>query len=71
MPAKFSTERPVKEMSKQPAAIKMIPGKNKSLNFTPPSPKTIAFGGVLMANGIPKEAAIATRIAVEGRGISA
>ena len=49
----------------------MIPGKNRSLNFTPPSPKTIAFGGVLMANGIPNEAAIATKIAVEGAVISA
>ncbi len=37
--------------------------------FTPPSPKAMAFGGVLMMKGIPNDAVIAIRIGVDGSGM--
>src|SRR5436190_5480116 len=46
-----------------------MPGQNKSPNLTPPLPKTIAFGGVLIRKGTPKDADTAIKIAVEGTGI--
>lgn len=33
-----------------PSIIKTIPSQKRSVNFTPPRPKAIAFGGVLMTN---------------------
>lgn len=58
-------------MIRQPSSMIIMPGQKRSDERTPPSPNAIAFGGVLIMNGIPKEADIATRIAVEGEGISA
>lgn len=71
IPTKFKTVFPVTLTNAQPRTISTSPGQNRSVNLNPPWPKAIAFGGVLMRNGTPKDAETAINIAVEGDGIRA
>ena len=71
MAAIFRIAFPVTLTSAHPKIINTIPGQKRSPNLRPPRPNAIAFGGVLIRNGTPKEAETATKMAVDGSGISA
>src|SRR5688572_16813901 len=69
MPTSLRMNGPVELTTRQPTIIRIRPGIRRSLLLSPPSPYTIAFGGVLITKATPSEDEIAIRIAVDGSGL--